>query len=402
MDGMRIRMKPYFFQACIFLFLSCLLISCTTPNPHVLSLTDLTCETWMHEINQQTDRWTNGASSWFLSGAPDEAEVANQHRSPFFTSKIIDRVPNFTNIFIEGNFKVELMGSDRNSIGIVGPRDAIGCVAIEMHGNNLRIIQMKEAPPSIRKVVVRICIRQLNKLYYFGNNTCEGVGLYSNQLVILSQGCGNIYLRGHLNLRAIKHLGSGCVNIFNATSSCLDILTTGIGAVNVCGQIAIHSIVHHGLVNINIIGACPTTITFIEADGAGKIGIAGTVNLRRLMAFGATRVYIEKVRSLRANITANDCATVGISGDITILYVTTCKTSRFLGRHLCAFDAYVKAYDGSHVNIAAKNKVFALATGNASIYFYGAPYKLTRFSKGNGEIVAVNDIGGANCLCPLG
>jgi hypothetical protein len=239
---------------------------------------------------------------------------------------------------------------------------------------------------------VRIGMSNLNCLTLLsGCASIEGVRINSNGLYILTspQSIGSIYLAGQMNLRRVVHNGTCRVSIFGAYSSCLDIKTNGGGSVNISGRVGLRSITHHGTASINILGAQPNSGTKIYADGKGKIGINGCVNLQEIRASDNTCVYISSVSSGFIYAYLHKYARVGLAGRTRDLYVDAYNNSRFAGRNLCSQNAYVRAFDSAHINATATNKIFASSTGYSSVYFYGSPELMSQFVNGSGVVIPV-------------
>jgi hypothetical protein len=176
--------------------------------------------------------------------------------------------------------------------------------------------------------------------------------------------------------------------VFGARTPWLEIRTAGAASVNVSGNVGVRKIVHHGVGNVNIIGANSDGLK-IYADGRGKIGIRGHVNLREVRARDKTGVFICNANSNSLYTWATDDARIGMSGTAENLYVDATKSSRFEGRSLCVTNAYVRAHDVAHINVSASNKIFASATENGSVYFFGSPNMMSQYVSGLGVVIPV-------------
>lgn len=393
-------MKRYLLIGLI-LFSYLFLIGCASNrNPYLR--TDYTEETWMREVHTTPNSWARGADSWFLTGDANSAERSNRS-APYSAaiSTMTVAVPDFTGIRVIGDFQVQLFGSyDHNTVYVYGPNDGVREIAIQVRGNTLCIEQTKNATSSVKKVIIRIGIRQLCSIVQLGGcGSIEGIRLNSRSLDIMTSPAttGNMYLTGPVNLRRVTNLGKGNISVFGANSASLDIRAIGNGDVNVSGNLNLRSIYHGGGNHINVIGANTRTPLKVYAEGAGKIGINGRVNLRRVTAKGATRVYIYPVFSQSIHAFAYNNARIGLAGSTTDLSVDTRGKSRFWGKHLCAQNAYVRAYDQSHINVTATSKIFASATQNASVYFFGSPESLSQFVSGSGVVIPVRIDGRPSC-----
>lgn len=361
---------------------------------------DLTQEGWISEVDSNPVKWTAGADKWFLTGDPNATEVDTRN-APYSAaiSTTSVKVPNFTKIKLNGNFQVQIFGTyGNNSVYVYGPNDAVRETAIEVRGDTLCVNQAPKARQDIRQVIVRIGVNQLQSLVQLGGGTVEGVQLHSYGLDVVNMGRGNMYLAGNMNLKTLINTGSGCVNVFGANTPVLDIKTGGSGITNVSGNVGIRSIMHHGRTDVNIIGANSDNLK-IYADGRGKIGIKGIVNLRELKARDFTRVYIMRLRTTEAYVYAFDKAQVGLAGSAGSIYIDAFKNACVSARNLCANTAYVRAHQWAHINIAASNKIFAAATDNASIYFFGSPNVMSQFVSNNGTVIPIWSNNGS--MCPV-
>lgn len=393
-------MKRYWLLGLIILSYLTLIGCASNRNPNIRS--DFTEERWMHAVPTSPNAWARGADSWFLNGEPSSTERDNRH-APYSAamSTMMVKVPDFTRIKVQGDFQVQLFGSvEHNSVFVIGPNDGVRKVSIEVRDNALCIEQVKDAPYDVKKVIVRIGVRQLASIKQTGGcSLIEGVRLKSDGLSIMTTGTStsNMYLAGMLNLNEVSHAGMGKINVFGARSSGLMIKTSGRGAVNVSGNVRVRSIYHSGNNQINIIGANGLSPFKIYAEGAGKIGINGQVNIQEIIAKGQTSVYVYPVNSQRLHTVEMDQAHIGLAGVARDLYVETAGESRFFGRRLCTHNAYVTARDKSHVNVAATNKIFVTATQRSSVYYFGSTDILSSYVDSNAILIPFERAGFRHC-----
>lgn len=362
-----------------------------------------THESWMHEIETNPNRWTRGASNWFLTGDPTLVSQENKHvpiMDAMSTTQVA--VSNFSDIKIDGAFQVQIFGTDsRNSLFINGPNDAVRQVAVELHHNVLYIHQVEKISPSrMARVIVRIGVKNLRTLTQFGCGPIEAIQIYSKDLRIRTapSATGNIYLSGNVNLTRVSQRGHGSINVFGANTPELDIESNGWGEINICGNVGVRCILHHGCGDVNIIGVNTDALT-INTDGKGKIGLKGVANLKKVIARGQTCVYLSASQSKNIYACLYDEARIGVAGITTDLTVNAYHESNFYGRYLCAQNAYVKAKNQAHINVSANSKIFASVTQNSSIYYFGPPNILSKFVSPNGVIVPIwNGVGNSACL----
>lgn len=384
-------MKRYVMIWVLVLF-SLTLIGCASTCRFTGICMDLTKENWQLFVNRNPKMWTPGASFWFLTGNPSGTELYNR-RAPLSDqmSTMQVRVAQFANIKANGTFKLQVFQTDRpNSVWVSGPNAGVRGLSIVVRNGTLCLEQPPSACPEASRVIVRVGVRHLMGLTQMGRGPIEVANLQSECLYINTSpgSSGNIYLSGDVNLKCINHRGMGCVVVLGANTPALSINTWGGGSINVSGNVGIRSIVHTGTGNINIIGANSDCLDIV-ADGCGKIGIDGRVNVKRITAKDKVAVLIDGAQSQYIYVYVCGDARVGLSGETCDLYVQAGGKSRFLGRFLCAHNAYVKACECAHINVTAGSRIFASARDNSSVYFFGSPDALSQFVSDNGVVMPI-------------
>lgn len=379
-------MKRYFFR--ISLFVCFVLLAGCAYNEFAVSAPYSPCETWLTEIESQTGLWTCGTDDWFKRGNPNAAGMP----PGFYSAPIVSLHPktaNFSRLKIKGDFQVRIAGTlGKDCVNFTGPKDAVKAILIHQSGKTLYLQQIKKAPHDMPQAIVYIYVNCLDSLVQAGRGKIEGIQIKSPCLDIISNGSGNIYLSGNMNLRRLINVGQGCVTIFGADTPVLDIQTNGTGVTNVCGNIGIRSIMHHGRTNINIVGANSDCLRIL-ADGSGKIGVDGPVNLYEVRVTGSVRVYANKVLSGGLNICAKENARVGIAGSANNVSFETKDAAWIYARQLSAQSVFARSYNRSHINVSANGKIFAASSGSSSIYYFGQPMLLTSFLEGSGTVITM-------------
>jgi len=352
--------------------------------------TDQTNESWPNYVQRNPNSWVNGASRWFLTGDPNITEEGNMSApSKAAISTMMVRVPEFTKIKVNGSFQVQIFGAyDHDSVYLYGPNSQVRHVSVEVKGDTLCISAVDGDSSKLCNVIVRVGVVNLNKLSQMGCGRIEGRQVRSNGLEIESVGSGNIYLAGDVRLRRVMQNGDGNISVFGAHTPVLDIMTAKKGGVNVSGNIGLRSIKHQGSNDINIIGANGGGVK-IYTEGSGKIGINGAVNIREITAKDNTCVYSYCVRSDSLYVYGSSSAKIGLAGSANNLFVENSNSAQFYGRDLIAQSAYVRANGGSHINVTARDKIYAASTGSSSIYFFGSPNMLSQFTGGNGTVIPI-------------
>jgi len=372
---------------CLILIASCANKSSLYPHTNLIE------ESWPGAVESNPNKWTQGASSWFLNGDPDvlEKQYKDAPLSLALSTMMVD-APNFTKIKVEGPFQVQVFGSyEGNSVYLFGPNEGIRQAAVEVQGDTLCIRAAENAKntAAMEQVVIRIGVVKLDTMVASGTGRIEGRQLRSDGLVLKSEGKNNFYLAGDIDVKEIWHAGQGCINLFNIDSRALVINTSGSGALNVNGNVGLRSITHHGTGDINIIGAGGDGFK-VYADGSGKIGLLGrSMHLLEVDAKGNTCVYGYYVESNTLNVCTAGAASVGLAGRAETLHVDSSGKSRFEGKYLQSRVAYVRASQSAHINVSASQRLSAAAEGNSSIYYFGQPDELAKFVKGNAVIMPI-------------
>lgn len=378
--------------------LSFVLVSCTISNNPTADR-DFTHEIWKASVEHNPNIWKLSTDTWFWTGEPNAEELANrQHPSLSEMTTSVVRTASFHRVESNGDFQIQIFQSDRHSVFVYGPNAGAHAVGIESAGGVLRIRQTEKIPQKVmRQVIVRIGIQNLTNLLQLGSGPVSVSQIRSKNLCVESRGAGNIYLSGDINLRRVISKGAGCIFIFGADTCLLDISTSGSGMVNIYGSLGVRSIIHHGSGNINLIGVRTKKLS-IYADGTGKIGLCGWyINLCAVTAKDNTCVYVYNVFGDHLVVNTFGRAQVGLIGKVSELYVNTRGSSVFLGRDVCAQQAFVTALGSSHINVNARFRTFARASESGSIYFFGPETLLDSFVSGSGEIVAIGGQNACNC-----
>lgn len=383
-------MKRTICQGLLILF-TILLVSCTTyrnPFPNE----DLTRESWPQLVDRNPNCWARGADRWFLTGDPHVNQGGAVYKDSYATpamSTMMVNVPGFDSVKTDGNFTVQIFGTyGGQSVFVNGPNNGVRGVAISVQNGTLMLHQTKDAGPDVRNVIVRIGMPYIRQLTNTGCGLIEGRQIRSNGLFINSTGGARIYLSGCMTVRSIQQCGTGTTSVFGAQTPRLDIITDDCGSVNVSGRIGLHHVTHHGSGYINVIGA-EGGDAVIYADGKGKIGIYGHPNIRQVQAKGNTCVYALCLQSCAMYVYAFDNARIGLAGNVNSMFIDAASYSYVGARYLMANEAYARGHGSAHINITASNKIFASATGNSSVYFFGSPNILTQFISGNGTVIPI-------------
>lgn len=352
--------------------------------------TDLLQENWQTQVDTDPYKWKKHADNWLWFGNPNAQELANQN-APFSSamSTMMVRVPDFTDIKVNGDFQVQIDGRfSHNSVYLYGPNEEIRQVVVEVKGHVLDIHRQVERPDDPQHVIVRIAIHNLQGLTHSGSGKVQGRFIRANPLVLTSEGKGDMILTGKINVKQINQTGSGDVTVLGAYTPFLKINSIGRGNININGRVGVAGITHTGSGNINIIGA-DTNALSIATSGYGKIGIKGITNLQQISASGDTSVYIYPVRSRNVYIYTKDRAVVGLAGNAKSLYIDSRGSSTFAGRYLHSGYTYIRAREWAHVNASADARAFAAADNNSSVYLIGYPEVISPYVNDNAVIIPI-------------
>ncbi len=347
-------------------------------------------ENWQGQVDQDPMRWRKHADSWLWFGTPNAIERGNRS-APYSEaiSTMMVRVPDFTQIRVDGDFEVQIDGRfAHNSVYLQGPNEELRQVAVEVKDQVLdvhRIVEVKDP----RHVIVRIAIHNLQGLVHNGSGKVEGRFVRANPLSLTSSGSGDLILTGKINVKHIDQSGSGDVTLLGVYTPYLKIDSSGSGTMNLSGRVGVASINHTGSGGINIIGA-DTNGLLIWASGSGKIGIKGVANLKQVTANGNTAVYLYAVKSKDVYVYTRDKAVVGLAGETKTLYVDARGSSTFAGSNLWSQYTYARSREWSHINTTADDRAFAAADNNSSIYIFGWPNVISPYVNDNAVIVPLN------------
>lgn len=351
---------------------------------------DLTRETWLQQINTDPSRWPLHVDRWFYNGSPSALEVYGQSSSSYDMAMTMMevRVPDFTTIQVDGPFKVQIVGGvQRNRVFVYGTNVAARGTATEIRGNTLYIHASRGYDArTLNQVIVRIGIRNLRNLYFNGTAYVEGKNICSDSLSVVNAGCGHITLTGQMNLNFVSQSGSGTTTIIGAYTPALNVKAYH-GILNISGRVGIRSLDNQGAL-VNIIGA-DTDLLAIYGSNKSMTTMTGYINLKKLIATGNSRIYMYWVNSSGAYISIYDWSKVGLAGNSHNLNIELSNSSRFEGQYLHGDNIYVRTRGWSHANVFANKKLFAAAMDDSSIYFFGSPNVISRYSSKNGAVIPV-------------
>ncbi len=375
------------------ILLFCTLAACVSNNSgydQTQLNENLLKETWMQQINLNPNYWVRGADPWYYTGNPNSIEQYDNTASPSKAiTTLMVRVPDFTNVNVSGDFEVQITGrTEHNSVFIVGPNASTRQIVVEMINNTLYIHKTKDSKDCLKNVIVRINIHDLHVLKNFGSSNIYGRDVMSNHLMISSCDCGNIFLSGNMNVTRINQTGTGTVAIIGANTPCLGIKVIGNGNVKVNGHVGIQTIYQRGNGDVNILGADSDSLA-ITTYGNGITSVVGYVNLKKVSAHNTSRVYVYWINSNSLYVTADGTSHVGLAGAVTNMNVDIIDASRFEGQYLHGDTVYARTRNWSHANISSDKKIFAAALDNSSIYIFGSPTMVSRYTSQKGAIIPI-------------
>ena len=353
---------------------------------------------WIQRINLDPNIWTKNADKWFYTDQPRDLNEygVNAPANAAITAMMV-RVPQFNSIVVSGPYRIEIYGRQmRNSLYILGPNEAARHVAVEIKGSVLNIHPASDCTKSScgnDQVIVRIGMNELNNLVVNGTNFVEGKDITSRNLTVKSNGNNQVLLTGIMNVTCVTQSGAGTISIIGAYSPNLDLFDYK-GNINISGHVGVRNIVKQGAGCINVIGMDTDSLK-INSTGSGIVALAGYANLRKAVVKQSSHVYLYWVNSNGIYITLGDSARLGLAGSAKNIELQASGSSRFEGKYLHADSMYVTTRDTAHANVYPQSKLFANASEYSSIYFFGSPNVVSRYTNGSGIIVPI-----FNDTCP--
>jgi hypothetical protein len=384
-------LKTFLFS--IVLMFAMTLTACNNPaRIQPTGTDDLIRETWVRQININPNVWINNADHWFLTGEPNLIQRQSERASLNHNITVARvNVADFNQIAVAGDFQVQLVGGQpQNSVYIFGPEEDTQHVSITTSDNKLVLKQAAKCTGNMRNVIVRIGIHNLRGIESLGSSLIMGKTIMSDKLRIISTGAGSILLDGNINLKIVEQRGMGTITVLGVKSQKLNLTVLGNGNVNLSGRVGIENILHNGDGTIHIIGADSDNLC-INTTGNGLTTVYGYVNLDKVFADNSSRVYVSWVYSKYLNVMTRSKAIVGVAGATASLDVKTCHTSCFLGEYLRSRTVYVTTKDQSHADVSADQKIFATASNQSGVLYYGSPSILTKFVSHQATVLNVGN-----------
>lgn len=370
----------------IILFAFLTLLGCKTPTLPTTVNENLLSETWVSQVRVDPNRWVRHADSWYLTGTPNQIE---QQVNAVPTSTVMSvSAPYFNNIEINGNVEVQLVGGQvKNSVYIIGSNTATRQIVTRISKGTLYINPV-DLKGDYKNVIVRVGVGNIRQITNLGSARIWGRQLLSTNLILKNCSNGCIVINGQVKLTKVIQVGNGTVTVIGACSPALVIDVKGNGNVNVSGHVGLQKISHDGNGKVNVLGADSDSLT-IHATCNGITTVVGCVNLKEVIAKDKSRVFVYWVKSKGAYVTASNTAQVGLAGLTTNLNVDLTGQSRYYGQYLHTGNLYVKTLNQSHANVTSGERLFAASGDSSSIYFYGAPRIISRYTSQNGVILPV-------------
>ncbi len=347
-------------------------------------------ENWMQTVNTNPSKWLKNVDSWFITGQPNQTERANL-RAPDAAaiSYMSVRVPYFSNLKVEGDFQVQIVGNQATtSAYVVGPNTLVNDVVVEVNNQTVFIHPRKDSKANLSKVIVRLGVRDLQSITNAGTGTILGRHIVSIGLKITNCASGCIILNGDMNVTKVIQSGSGTITVMGACAPCVQVEVKTNGNVNLSGHVGIQKIIHLGDGQVNIIGADTDSLS-IEASGCGLTSVVGYAQLKKVTAKNSSQVYVYWVTGQGAYICASDSAIIGLAGSAANMNIDAYNNSRFWGQYLRGGTVYVRTEEYAHANVNVVCRLFAAATNYSSIYFFGTPTVVSRYTTQNGVVLPV-------------
>lgn len=374
------------------IFILFALAGCTTINSSKTS--DALRETWMPRVNTNPNLWTRNADSWFFTGNPNDLQRRSSN-APMATAMTMMtvKVPQFTAVDVGGNFQVQIVGGQKqNSVYLLGPQAETRAISVTVTNKTLFVHQSPDVQEPTNDVILRIGVKNLQQLNYAGNGDVSGRFITSDGLTIHSCGTGTVLIDGRsARLINVTQTGSGTVTVLGTHSPLIDVTDMGDGDINISGRVGISHLVNSGNGKVSIIGADSADLT-VESSGRSLTTVFGYVNLRRLSVENKSSAYIYWVNSPNLTLNEKDHGCVGLAGSAQNLNVNMTQTSQFAGQYLHGGSVYIHTYNNAHAIITACDRLFAAADGQSSIYYFGLPASVSKFTNQQGVILQVQPI----------
>lgn len=358
-------------------------------------------ETWLGRINLDPNRWVGHADAWYHTDLPRNFNdyAMNAPAGAAITAMMV-RVPDFTNLIVSGPYKVEIFGRQvRSSVFILGSNEAARHVAVEVNGSTVSIhpaADCKRDACGSKQVIIRIGVHELRSLVSNGTGFVEGKDITSSGIRVKANGNNEMLLVGNMNLQEVTQMGGGTISIIGAYAPVTDVNDIN-GNVNISGHVGLHNVVKNGGGMLNVIGV-DTDGLYINSMGQGITALAGYANLRKVSVKQNSQVYLYWVNSNGIYINLHDNGRLGLAGSAKNVDLVADNNSSFQGKYLRTENMYVTTRNAAHANVAAQRKLFANATDYSSIYFFGTPDVVSRYTSSSGLIIPIfND----NCPTPV-
>lgn len=374
---------------CMFVLTSCCVINKDSPDCQP-QRPDVSKETWIYHLGSylNTNRWLRNADCWFLNGRPDDIAHFKAYGASYPSERLSRiKVSHFSEIQTAGNFKVQIVDdAEPCTVYVLGPLNEVRQVFVAVRDHTLILAPIHDTKISLHHVTIRVNVHNLHRIVHNGNGLIAGRFICSDDLTILSQGNGNIFLVGRMNLHEVKQVGAGgTITLLGVNSSLLDVIVYGNGNVNIGGRFNLRSVIHKGNCDVNLNGAKSNCLT-VETAGNGTTVIGGYVNLKRLIARGQSKVYINMVTANETYVTQRDISRVGLAG-MTNLNLDTYNYAIFEGQFLRSGMGYARTRDHSHASVTADKELFAGSMDNSRIFIYGPQSHVSSVTSQNGTII---------------
>lgn len=359
-------------------FLFLLLSACT----HTVSQgpQDVIQENWRNQEGVQPDNWTSGASAWFMSG---RASLDESNQGWALSS--CDRLVNYLAVPIY----IRTSEKNRCTLRITGEASARARVSARVQDGILYFEHNVKAKPSTSMAAIYLEVPYVRSIKQYGAGQIEARNMRSGNLSIEQSGEGSLYLSGNGNLVQVMAEGPGKLVVLGARATDLRLKTNGNARVYLNGRIGLRDLTAQGRSEITLIGASGQTAQ-VKANQDARVRILGFKNqwsVAQIQAQDRAQLFLENIYSQELLVNAWDQSWVGARGGAQTLTVNTQDGAQFAGMNLNAQNAFVRADGGSHSNIWALNKIFAVSKGKSSIYYFGDPARLSDFTFDHGLIL---------------
>ena len=127
----------------------------------------------------------------------------------------------------------------------------------------------------------------------------------------------------------------------------------------------------------------------IKSLNNSHILLNGQINLKAINSSDKSQVYIDWAKGNDIAVTLNNSSQIRLSGSTKQMHIQIQDHAILQAHFLRSQSTFVEASGNTIATVDAEKTLRGFATDSANIYYYGYPTNLTRFTKKNGNILAM-------------